>query len=110
MSSSQALLCRPSSGKNHLSLEDVPLPSLETGQVLVRISAIAQNPTDVQSFDGDAFGDGAVLGCDFCGIVEKIGPGVKKLVQGDRIAGLIWGGEIKSLVRCSAEVLNPMSR
>ncbi|KAF4890770.1 Zinc-type alcohol dehydrogenase-like protein [Colletotrichum fructicola] len=51
----------------------------------------------IQSFDGNAFGDGAVLGCDFVGTVEETGDQVNKLKKGDTIAGLIWGGEIKGI-------------
>ncbi|KAI8306101.1 Zinc-type alcohol dehydrogenase-like protein [Colletotrichum sp. SAR11_240] len=53
--------------------------------------------TAIQSFDGNAFGDGAVLGCDFVGTVEETGDQVDKLNKGDTIAGLIWGGEIKGI-------------
>jgi NADPH:quinone reductase-like Zn-dependent oxidoreductase len=47
----------------------------------------------VQSFDGNAFGDGAVLGCDFVGDVVELGGNVRRLSKGDTVAGLIWGGE-----------------
>lgn len=47
----------------------------------------------VQSFDGNAFGDGAVLGCDFVGEVVELGSQVTRLAKGQIIAGLIWGGE-----------------
>ncbi|PVH85258.1 GroES-like protein [Cadophora sp. DSE1049] len=82
---------------NALVEEDLPLPSLEKTQVLVKVIASSLNPTDVQSFDGDAFGDGAVLGCDFAGIIEEIGSSVTQLKRGDKIAALIWGGEIEGL-------------
>ena len=45
----------------------------------------------VQSLDGDAFGDGAVLGCDFAGVVEDVGAN-SKLEVGDRIGAFVWGG------------------
>lgn len=48
----------------------------------------------VQSFDGNAFGDGAVLGCDFVGEVTELGEGVTHLAKGDIVAGLIWGGKL----------------
>ena len=99
MSSSppQALLCRPAGTENNLSLEPVPVPSLSAHQVLVRNKAVAQNPTDVASFDANVWGDGAVLGCDFCGRVEKLGSEVTRVKVGDRIAGLIWGGLLKGM-------------
>ncbi|RSL68679.1 hypothetical protein CEP54_002712 [Fusarium duplospermum] len=49
------------------------------------------------SFDGNAFGDGAVLGCDFVGVVEETGPNVTGITKGTVVAGLIWGGETKGL-------------
>jgi len=52
-STSKALVCRKTDGQNRLSLEEVPLPSLKPQQVLVRTLAVAQNPTDVKSFDLD---------------------------------------------------------
>lgn len=47
----------------------------------------------VQSFDSNAFGDGAVLGCDFVGTVEASGNNVSRARLGDTVAGLIWGGK-----------------
>ncbi|KAI9037607.1 zinc-binding alcohol dehydrogenase family protein [Aspergillus affinis] len=87
----------PEGGSPKLVLEDLPVPSPASGQVLVKLSHVAQNPTDVQAFDSNAFGDGAVLGCDFVGEVVKLGDGVTRLVKGDVVAGLIWGGEFKGL-------------
>ncbi|CZT08350.1 related to C.carbonum toxD gene [Rhynchosporium agropyri] len=82
---------------NALVAEDLPLPELTKSQVLVKIANSSLNPTDVQSFDGHAFGDGAVLGCDFVGVVEKVGSGVTRYKIGDKIAALIWGGKIEGL-------------
>lgn len=76
-----------------LERRSIPLPSPGDRQLLVRVSHVAQNPTDVQSLDTSAFPDGAVLGCDFVGTVEQTGPGVTRFSRGDTVAGLIWGGE-----------------
>ncbi|KAF2491268.1 GroES-like protein [Lophium mytilinum] len=92
MSVAKALVCRPLDGQNHLALEDVPIPALQPQEVLVRISATAQNPTDIKSFDQNRFGDGALLGCDFCGHVESVGGDVIEVKDGDRVAGLVQGG------------------
>ncbi|KAF2812014.1 GroES-like protein [Mytilinidion resinicola] len=92
MSVAKALVCHPSDGQNHFALEDVPIPALQPQEVLVRISATAQNPTDIKGFDQNRFGDGAVLGCDFCGQVESVGGEVTEVKNGDRVAGLVQGG------------------
>lgn len=47
----------------------------------------------MQSFDSNAFGDGAILGCDFVGTVTETDKGVTRAAKGDVIAGLIWGGK-----------------
>ncbi|KAJ3530604.1 hypothetical protein NM208_g9251 [Fusarium decemcellulare] len=84
---------KPELVKKHISP-----PVLEPYQVLVKIATVAQNPTDgIQSLDTNAFGNGAVLGCDFTGTVERVGTDVQRVSEGDTIAGLIWGGEIKGL-------------
>jgi D-arabinose 1-dehydrogenase-like Zn-dependent alcohol dehydrogenase len=51
------------------------------------------DPVPVQAFDLNLFGNGAVLGCDFAGKVERLGKDVTKIAEGDTIAGLIWGGK-----------------
>lgn len=49
--------------------------------------------TTVQAFDSNAFGDGAVLGCDFVGEVVELGSEATRLAKGDIVAGLVWGGK-----------------
>ncbi|PVI04403.1 hypothetical protein DM02DRAFT_639921 [Periconia macrospinosa] len=71
---------------------EIPVPPIDAQQLLVKVSHVAQNPTGVQSFDKNVFGDGSVFGCDFVG-------------EGDRIAGLIWGGEIKGVGAYSKHVV-----
>ncbi|KAF2762455.1 GroES-like protein [Pseudovirgaria hyperparasitica] len=80
-----------------LKQEELDLPSLGHHQVLVKISHVAQNPTDVQSYDNGALGPGAVYGCDFVGDVISTGSAVTRVSEGDTISALIWGGEIPGL-------------
>jgi NADPH:quinone reductase-like Zn-dependent oxidoreductase len=79
--------------KPELIKKDISPPMLEPHEVLVKVTTVAQNPTDVQAFDLNLFGNGAVLGCDFAGKVERLGKDVTKVTEGDIIAGLIWGGK-----------------
>ncbi|KAJ5458407.1 hypothetical protein N7475_009795 [Penicillium sp. IBT 31633x] len=90
-SSNTSLVVRVKAGQPELVKEDLTLPTPGTRQVQVKVSHVAQNPTDVQCFDVNAFGDGAVLGCDFVGEVTEVGNGVTRLALGDTVAGLIWG-------------------
>jgi NADPH:quinone reductase-like Zn-dependent oxidoreductase len=77
------------------TFEEVEAPQPGDHELLVKNSFVAQNPTDVQSLDNNAFGDGTVLGCDFVGKVEQVGKDVSRHKKGDTIAALIWGGEVK---------------
>lgn len=76
-------------------LEEIDVPQPGEHEVLVKNQAVAQNPTDVQSLDNNAFGDGTVLGCDFVGTVEEVGKKVSRVKKGDTVSALIWGGEVK---------------
>ncbi|KAI1860549.1 hypothetical protein JX265_009948 [Neoarthrinium moseri] len=94
---SMSLVIRPDhfSGGRTLQRETTQIPSPEVNEALVKVLYAAQNPTDVQSFDSKAVGEGGVLGCDFVGTVEQVGAKVTRLQTGDTVAGLIWGGETK---------------
>ncbi|KAF5659931.1 zinc-binding oxidoreductase [Fusarium heterosporum] len=87
----------PENAKPELVKKEISPPMLEPHEVLVKVATVAQNPTDVQAFDLNLFGNGAVLGCDFTGTVERLGKDVSKVAEGDTIAGLLWGGEVKGL-------------
>ncbi|RGP72224.1 zinc-type alcohol dehydrogenase [Fusarium longipes] len=87
----------PENGKPELVKKDVSPPSLESHEVLVKVATVAQNPTDVQAFEWKIFPSGSILGCDFAGKVERLGKDVTKIAEGDTIAGLIWGGEVKGV-------------
>ncbi|CEI67676.1 unnamed protein product [Fusarium venenatum] len=71
--------------------EQIILPHLAEHQVYVKVEYAAFNPTDRLALDVDAFGDGAVLGCDFSGTVVSIHSNVTKLQIGDKVAGFVWG-------------------
>lgn len=85
-------------------VQSVPVPRLRDDYVLVKVEAIALNPTDWKHIDYLA-APGATVGCDFAGIVEEVGKSVSKSwKKGDRIAGFTHGGnEVEKEDGCFAE-------
>ena len=79
-------------GKAKLA-NDIPIPKLRDGYVLVKPKAVALNPTDWRHIDYLAT-PGAIVGCDYAGEVLEVGASVtKQFKPGDRITGFVHGGE-----------------
>ncbi|RAH65910.1 zinc-binding alcohol dehydrogenase family protein [Aspergillus aculeatinus CBS 121060] len=75
-------------------VDDLPIPSLPDDYILVKTRAVALNPTDWKHVDFESC-NGAVVGCDYAGIVEAIGSQVRKSwKKGERIAGFVHGCDI----------------
>lgn len=74
------------------AIRDIPLPEVREGWVVVKVKAVALNPTDWQNVDSGEAGVGARVGCDFAGIVHQVFPGETRFNIGDRIAGMVHGG------------------
>lgn len=73
-------------------MTEVPIPKLRPGYVRVKTVAVALNPTDWKHVDIHAE-PGTIIGCDYSGIVEAVGPDVTNgLKVGDKIAGFVHGG------------------
>jgi NADPH:quinone reductase-like Zn-dependent oxidoreductase len=76
-----------------LRLDEVKTPDAGKGQIRVEVSAAAVNPMDgklrrgeMKAISGARFPRG--LGHDFAGVVEAVGPGVKRLKVGDEVFGV----------------------
>ncbi|KAH8646229.1 chaperonin 10-like protein [Xylariales sp. PMI_506] len=75
-------------------IQEVPIPKLRDGYLLVKVRAVALNPTDIGSVDKGRAGVGCRIGCDYAGVVEEVGPNVTgPFKKGDRVAGLVHGGD-----------------
>ncbi|KAJ5083466.1 hypothetical protein N7456_012893 [Penicillium angulare] len=71
---------------------DRAIPALRDDYILVKTVAVALNPTDWKHIANLA-PPGALIGCDYAGIVEEVGKSVKKpFKKGDRICGFVHGG------------------
>lgn len=85
-----------STGKAEV-LDGVPVPKLRDGYILVRTKAVSANPTDWKHIDLFA-SPGATVGCDYRGVVERVGLDVQNGIKvGDRVAGMVHGSEYQGL-------------
>ena len=69
-------------------IDDRPKPQMREGYVLVKVIAAALNPADNIYMDYGIAEAGNLLGCDYAGVIEEVGSGVKRdFKKGDRICG-----------------------
>eukprot|EP00026_Physarum_polycephalum_P011214 Phypoly_transcript_11420.p1 GENE.Phypoly_transcript_11420~~Phypoly_transcript_11420.p1 ORF type:complete len:195 (-),score=33.66 Phypoly_transcript_11420:507-1091(-) len=66
------------------------IPSIAPDEVLVKVVGVALNPTDWKHL---AFVSppGVIMGCDYSGVVEKVGEDVKHVQIGDKVGGVVHG-------------------
>jgi NADPH:quinone reductase-like Zn-dependent oxidoreductase len=71
---------------------EVPEPAISPNEILVKVRAVALNPTDHMHIDAIS-PPGSIIGCDYAGEVSKVGSNaVKAWSVGDRVAGVVHGG------------------
>ncbi|MFN3698911.1 MAG: alcohol dehydrogenase catalytic domain-containing protein, partial [Dictyoglomus sp.] len=70
-----------------IQLEEVPTPSIEKDEVLIKVLASGICGTDLHVFAGKAYGkEGIIRGHEFSGKVIAIGEKVKGIKEGDLVA------------------------
>lgn len=76
-------------------VNDAPIPSCPDDYILVKVEAIALNPTDWKHIDLIAKTDyHHTVGCDYAGTVVHTGSSVtKKFKVGDRVTGFAHGSK-----------------
>lgn len=77
----KAILYRPPSGA---ALEDVPVPPIKDGEVLISVDACGLCGSDLLKLNGPSAG--GILGHEVTGRVAKMGAGVTGFEIGDRVA------------------------
>ncbi len=88
-------------GPEALCYEDVPSPEPGQEEVLVRVHAASVNPFDWKMREGmlGPLPMPKILGCDFSGVVEALGPGVTDFFVGQSVFGHSgFGGAFADLV------------
>lgn len=79
-------------GDRRLELREYPIPEPGYGQVLVRMKASSLCGSDLRAIyrpkeqgSGPEAYQGVIAGHEPCGIIERVGPGVRRFHEGDRV-------------------------
>jgi L-iditol 2-dehydrogenase len=72
-------------GKGRVDLEEVPVPTIGRGEVLIRVSACGICGTDVKKIQHGFIPPPQIFGHEIAGVVAAIGPGVDQWREGDRV-------------------------
>lgn len=73
-----------------ITVGELPIPEVAPGEVLVKVAAAAVNPIDTYLRGGTIPAElpqPFIVGCDFAGTIEMVGPEVEGLAVGQRV----WG-------------------
>lgn len=84
----KAIVLTKFGGPDSFELQDVAIPEVGIGELLVRVIATAINPLDYQIRRGDYpqyVPLPAITGHDVSGVVEEVGPGVTDFQVGDEV-------------------------
>lgn len=85
-------------GPEVLRYEDAPVPTLQEGEVLVKVKAIGINPPDWYLRDGYKMLPPewqpnvpfpVILGTDIAGVVDEVAPGVTEFAPGDEVYAMV---------------------
>ena len=75
--------------KEDLRYEEIEKPKAEPGKVIVKVKYTGICGSDVPRVNGDACHYYPnVLGHEFSGVIDEVGPGVTNVKPGDRVAGI----------------------
>ncbi len=86
----RALVLSRYGGPECTALADVPQPSPQAGEMLVRVHAAGLNPLDFKIRTGGLkiirnYPLPIVMGNELSGVVDAVGPGVMRFAKGDRV-------------------------
>src|SRR5215467_7492275 len=110
----KAVVFKQFGGLENLSLDDLPIPRVGQGSVLLRAAAASANPVDVSICKGTPFSPSlpGTIGCDVAGVVEAVGEGVTEFAPGDEVFGCVGGvrgsgGTLAQYVLADVKLLAP---
>jgi len=85
-------LVKKAKGKGKIELMDYPVPQIREGYVRIKIKAAGICGSDLKIYDDDhPYYPPVVLGHEFSGVIEEMGPGVEDWKTGDRVVSEVHG-------------------
>lgn len=72
-------------GKQNIQIEEIPVPELEAGEILIRVEACGVCHTDLKKIEYGLLTPPRVFGHETAGVVTAVGAGVTKFAPGDRV-------------------------
>ncbi len=72
-------------GQNDIRIEEVPVPEVKAGQVLVKVAVCGVCPTDIKKIQTGSVPPPRIFGHETAGTIVRLGRGVRGLRVGDRV-------------------------
>jgi len=72
-------------GSGAIGVEQIPIPVIGTGEILIRVEACGICPTDLKKIEYDLLPPPRVYGHETAGVVARVGDGVTRFQEGDRV-------------------------
>ena len=111
-SSMRAVVIEPQGDVGAVSVQDVPKPIPGPGEILARVCTSGINRADLLQLQGKhAAPEGwpkDILGMEFSGVVEALGPDTNRWKVGDRVMGLLGGGGYAEYVTTHGSTVLPV--
>ena len=88
----KAIVLEEFGGPENLKLQDIEIPRIQGGELLIQVKAAGINPIDMASRAGKGAAQALelpfVLGWEVAGVVTEVGEGTQGFNQGDRVFGM----------------------
>src|SRR5689334_1789114 len=72
-------------GRNDVRLETVPVPEINSGEILIRVHTCGICGTDLKKIAAGSLSAPRIFGHEISGVVARVGQGVTKFAAGDRV-------------------------
>jgi L-iditol 2-dehydrogenase len=72
-------------GTNDLRVEDIPVPDIGAGEILVKVDVCGVCPTDIKKIHKGLLPGPRVFGHEIAGVVARVGAGVSRFREGERV-------------------------